>query len=156
VRRKPTLPRADVGPGSVGYGRKVQHLAPSVDEDRWWLRALLVAGVVGVAGVAAARGIDARLEVAALTAVTAGGFAAQARWPRMPPSVLAAWTFSPAVVLNLRHRGEGTMFLMVVALSFLVLVTPDRRARVVAGVVAVLAPPLVQAISPRTGGGRSG
>ncbi len=139
-------------PTPLGTVGKVQHPTPSVDEDRWWLRALLVAGVVGVAGVAAARGIDARLEVAALTAVTAGGFAAQARWPRMPPSVLAAWTFSPAVVLNLRHRGEGTMFLMVVALSFLVLVTPDRRARVVAGVVAVLAPPLVQAISPQDWG----
>ncbi len=139
-------------PAPLGTVGKVQHPAPSVDEDRWWLRALLVAGVVGVAGVAAARGIDARLEVAALTAVTAGGLAAQARWPRMPPAVLAAWTFSPAVVLNLRHRGEGTMFLLVVALSFLVLVTPDRRARVVAGVVAVLAPPLVQAISPQDWG----
>jgi len=135
----------------VGTVGKVQP-APSIDEDRWWLRALLVAAVVGVAGVIAADGNAGRLEVAALTTITLTGIAAHSRWPRMPPAVLAGWTFSPAIVLNLRERGEGTMFLLVVALSFLVLVTPDRRARVIAGVVAVLAPPIVQAISPQDWG----
>jgi len=70
----------------------------------------------------------------------------------MPPALLVAWTFTPAVVLNVRERGEGTMFLLVVALSFLVLVTPDRRSRLVAGVVAVLAPPVIQAVSPQDWG----
>ncbi|MEA2715711.1 MAG: hypothetical protein QOI99_28 [Actinomycetota bacterium] len=113
---------------------------------------MAVAGVVGLAGVVAAGGNAARVEVAALTAVTMAGFITHSRWPRMPPALLAAWTFGPAVVLNLRQRGEGTMFLLVVALSFLVLVTPNRRTRLVAGVVAVLAPPVVQAISPQDWG----
>lgn len=44
------------------------------------------------------------------------------------------------------------MFLLVVALSFLILVTPDRRTRLVAGAAAVLAPPVIQAVSPQDWG----
>lgn len=44
------------------------------------------------------------------------------------------------------------MFLLVVALSFLVLATPERRARLGAGVIAVLAPPAIHAISPQDWG----
>jgi signal transduction histidine kinase len=130
----------------------VQRPASSPQDDHWWPRAVVVAGVVGLTGLFAAEGSVARLEVAALTAATMAGFLAHARWPTMPPALLAAWTFSPAVALNLQRRGEGTMFLLVVSLSFLVLVTPDRRTRLVAGVAAVLAPPFVQAISPQDWG----
>jgi signal transduction histidine kinase len=66
--------------------------------------------------------------------------------------LLAVWTFGPAVALNLQARGEGTMFLLVVALAYLVVVTPDRRMRVAAGVLAVLAPLFVQAIRPQDWG----
>lgn len=118
----------------------------------WWARAAAVAGAVGVVGVVAAQGATARLEVAAMTAVTLAGFVAHGRCPRMPTALLGAWTFLPAVVLNLRQRGEGTMFLIVVALSFLVLVTPDRRSRLVAGAVAVAVPAAVQAVSPQDWG----
>ncbi len=145
-------PRADDIAAGVRYGCRVKHPASISREGLWWPRAVVVAGVVGLAGVVAAGGSAARFEVAVLTAVTVAGFLAHARWPGMPPALLAAWTFSPAVVLNLRMRGEGTMFLLVVSLSFLVLVTPDRRTRLVAGVVAVLAPPMVQAISPQDWG----
>jgi signal transduction histidine kinase len=112
----------------------------------------VVALAVGLAGVVAADGTAARGEVAALTAVTVAGFVARARWAAMPPVLLVAWTFGPAIVLNLRERGEGTMFLLVVALCYLVLVTPDRRVRVVAGAVAVLSPPVVQLVSPQDWG----
>jgi signal transduction histidine kinase len=121
------------------------------DGDAWSAPAAVVAAAVGLAGIAAADGRAARLEVAAFTAVTIAGFAARARW-RVPTAVLGVWTFAPAVILNLRHRGEGTMFLLVVAVGFLVLVTPDRRARTCAGVVAVLAPPAVQAVRPQDWG----
>ena len=130
----------------------MDHPVWSAEERPWSRRAILVAAVVGVAGVAAADGNAARLEVVALTAVTVAGFVARARRPQMPPALLGVWTFAPAIVLNLRERGEGTMFLLVVALSFLILVTPDRRSRTVAGVVAVLSPAVIQAVSPQDWG----
>lgn len=116
--------------------------------DALSVRAGLVAAAVGVAGLIATDGAGARLEVAALTVVTIGGFLAKARWPRLPPAVLAVWTFTPAIALNLQQRDEGTMFLLVVALGFFVLVTPDRGTRLVVGVSAVLTPALIQAMQP--------
>ena len=89
---------------------------------------------------------------AALAAVTVMGFVAHAGWPRMPPAILGAWTFVPAIVLNARVRGEATMFLLIAALSFLILVTPDARTRTVAGALSVLAPPAIQAVSPQDWG----
>ena len=100
----------------------------------------------------AAEGTAARMEVAALAAVTMTGFFAKGRWPQLSPVLLVGWTFSPVVLLNLRERGEGTMFLLVVALCFVVLVTPDRRIRLAAGVVALLTPPLIQAVRPQDWG----
>ncbi|MGI9033180.1 MAG: sensor histidine kinase, partial [Acidimicrobiales bacterium] len=66
--------------------------------------------------------------------------------------ILVAWTFSPAIVLSLQERGEGTMFLLVVAVCFVVLVTPDGRTRTVAGTLAVLAPAAIQAVRPQDWG----
>lgn len=113
---------------------------------------MVLVGAVGLAGVVAADGTGARLEVAVLSVVTMAGFLAKSRWPSLAPVLLAVWTFTPAIVLNLRQRGEGTMFLLVVALCFLVLVTDDRSTRVVAGVVALLAPPAIQVVSPQDWG----
>jgi len=108
--------------------------------DRWFAGvAAALAGVVGVLGLATAPGPAARVEVAVLSAVTVAGFVVAGR-RRLPMPVLAAWTFVPAIVLALRQRGEGTMFLLVVALSFLVLVEPRRWVRAAAGAVAVLTP----------------
>lgn len=118
----------------------------------WWPRAAAVGAAVGVVGVAGADGDGARLEVAALVVVTLAGFVARARWSTMPPFVLAVWTFGPAIALNLQARGEVTAFLLVVALCFFVVVTPDRRTRAVAGVAAVLAPPVIQLVSPQDWG----
>jgi signal transduction histidine kinase len=120
--------------------------------DAWWAPAAIVAAVVGLLGTLAAPGGAARFEVAALAAVTVAGFLVRAAWPRMPTVVLVAWTFTPAIVLNLRERGESTMFLLIVALCFLVLETADHRIRIVAGVAAVLAPAAIQAVSPQDWG----
>ena len=140
---------APAGFGTVGPMRLRTASPP---EGAWWSRAAVVAGAVGVASLVAAEGTAARVEVTALTAVTVSGFFAKGRWPQLPPVLLVAWTFAPAVMLNLRERGEGTMFLLVVALCFVVLVTPDRRIRLAAGVAAVLTPPLIQAVRPQDWG----
>lgn len=111
--------------------------------DGWFAGvAAVLAVAVGVLGLVTAPSGAARVEVAVLTAVTAAGFLVVGR-RRLPTLVLAVWTFTPAIVLALRQRGEGTMFLLVVALSFLVLVEPRWRVRVAAGTVAVLVPAAV-------------
>ncbi|MFN2608907.1 MAG: sensor histidine kinase [Acidimicrobiales bacterium] len=116
--------------------------------ETWSTRAALVAGAVGLADAATAGGVAARVEVAALTAVTLAGFLVAARWPGMPPALLATWTFSPAVVLNLQQRGEGTMFLLVVAVGFVALVTADQVPRLAAAAIAVAIPPVIQVVRP--------
>jgi signal transduction histidine kinase len=123
-----------------------------VKSDAWSARAVVVAAVVGAAGVIAADGGRARVEVAVLSTALVLGLVVRNRWPSMPPALLAAWTFTPPIVLNLRHRGEGTMFLLVVAISFFVLVTPDWRTRVAAGVAAVITPAAIQAVRPQDWG----
>jgi len=112
--------------------------------DAWFARAAAVAAtLVGAAGVVGGRGgVAGRMEVAALSAVVIVGFLVAARH-RLPTPVLAAWTFAPPIVLALRERGEGTMFLLVVAVSYLVLVEDDRWVRATAGGVAVASPGIV-------------
>jgi signal transduction histidine kinase len=111
--------------------------------DGWFARAAAaLAGLIGALGCVAAPGAAARVEVAVLSAVTAVGFLVAAR-RSLPAPVLVAWTFTPAIVLALRERSEGTMFLLIVALSFLVLVEPDPWVRAAAGTVAVLTPAAV-------------
>ena len=112
--------------------------------DAWFAGvAAVLAAVVGVLGVVGAPGGTARVEVAALSALTVAGFVVATR-RRLPTPLLAAWTFTPAIVLALRERGEATMFLLVVAVSYLMLVEHDRWVRVAAGTVAVLSPAAVQ------------
>jgi signal transduction histidine kinase len=111
--------------------------------DAWFARvAACAAALIGVLAAASASGAAARVEVAVGSAVTAAGFLVASR-RQLPTAVLVAWTFVPAIVLALRERGEGTMFLLIVALSFVVLVEPDWRMRVAAGGIAVLTPAAV-------------
>lgn len=112
--------------------------------DAWFAGAAAVlAAAIGVLGVIGAPGGTARVEVAALSALTVAGFVVATR-RRLPTPLLAAWTFAPAIVLALRERGEATMFLLVVAVSYLVLVEDDRWVRVAAASVATLSPAAVQ------------
>lgn len=114
-------------------------------DDQWWARvAIVVAIVVTSFGVLAAADRGARLEVVIGGAVTVAGIAAKARWARLPTSLLVLVTFAPAVVLNLRERGEGTTFLLITALSFVVIVEPRRPVRLAAGTLAAIAPAAIQ------------
>jgi signal transduction histidine kinase len=100
---------------------------------------------IGVISLFGASGPGAPAEVATATVLTSAGFEAKARWPRVPSLVLAAWTGVPAIVVNLRGRSEGTLFLLVVATCFVVLTEPDRRIRLAVAAAGVLAPALVAA-----------
>ncbi len=70
----------------------------------------------------------------------------------MPTTLLIVWTFAPPVVLNLRERGEATLFMLIVALCLVVLVTDDLRVRVAAGAFAVASPALIQLVAPQDWG----
>src|SRR5262249_53431391 len=56
---------------------------------------------------------------------------------------LLVWTGLPPVYLNARHAGEGTMFLLIVAVSYATLTEPNQRRRVAYGVVGVVTPLLL-------------
>jgi len=120
--------------------------------DGWFAGvAAAAAALVGVLGTLGADSAAAGLEVAALSAVSVAAFLVSRR-RRLPTAVLAAWTFTPPVVLALRERSEGTYFLLIIAVSFLVLVEPDRRVRLAAGLVAVATPGAVElAVQPDWG-----
>ncbi|MDQ1442979.1 MAG: hypothetical protein QOG97_3207 [Acidimicrobiaceae bacterium] len=113
---------------------------------------MALAVAVGLVGLLGASGAGGRAEVAAATVITAAGFGAKARWPRLPSLPLAIWTGVPAVVVNLRGRSEGTMFLLVVSTGLVVLTEPDRRIRMAVGAAGVLAPAFVAAVSHHTFG----
>lgn len=117
-------------------------------DDGWFLRVAAAAtALIGLLGAAVAAGPAARLEVGGLSAAAVVGYLVAAR-RRLPTVLLVAWTFTPSVLLALRHRGEGTMFLLVVAVSLVVLVEDDRWVRLVAGTAATLSPAVVQLLAP--------
>jgi signal transduction histidine kinase len=120
----------------------------SYRNDVWWAHlSAALAVTIGLVGLAGASGPGAPVEVVGATAFTAAGFEAKARWPRLPGPLVALWTGIPAVVLNLRGTSEGTMFLLVVAVFFVVLTEPDRRTRLAVGVTGVASPAAVAAFS---------
>lgn len=115
-------------------------------EGRWAAGlAAAASALVGVLGTVAEPA--ARVEVAALSAVPVLAYLLSLRW-RLPTALLILWTYVPAVVLLVRDRGEGATFLLIVALSFAVLSTDDRRTRAAAGLLAVAVPPVVQLLAP--------
>jgi signal transduction histidine kinase len=125
----------------------------SYRDDVWWAHvASGLALAIGFVGLLGASGAGAPAEVAAATVITVAGFEAKARWPRLPSLLVAVWTGAPAIVVNLQGRSEGTMFLLVVAASFVALTEPDRRSRLVVGVAGVLAPAFIAAFSSHTFG----
>jgi signal transduction histidine kinase len=113
----------------------------SYRNEVWWAHtaaALTVA--VGLVGVLGASGGGGPAEVAVATLLTVAGFEAKARWPRLPSLVLAIWTGAPAVFINVHGRSEATMFLLVIAVSFVALTEPDRRVSLAVGAAGVVAP----------------
>jgi signal transduction histidine kinase len=86
-----------------------------------------------------------RVSVAAVSAAVLAGCLVGLRW-RLPTVVLLPWLYGPPVAALLQERGEGVVFLLVVALSYLVLLEDDVRLRVAAGVLAVAVPGAVQLV----------
>jgi signal transduction histidine kinase len=84
-----------------------------------------------------------RLEVLAVTLLGAGVLLARRRWPRLPTPVVAALTLGPPAALMRWHHVEGTMFVLVVAVSYVAITEVDGRMRLAVGAVAVLLPPVI-------------
>jgi signal transduction histidine kinase len=113
-------------------------------DDAWWARVAAAAALVvtGVALLVNHRD-GAELEIAALSLVSVLGFVAKSLRPGLPPVVVLLWTALPPVVMNVRHDGEGTMFLLIVAVSYATLIEPRRAWRIGYGVVGVATPALL-------------
>jgi signal transduction histidine kinase len=110
-------------------------------DDAWWARVAAVASaVVCVVALLADHPPDTTLEIVTLSAVVVLGFLAKAVWPGIPPWALLLWTGLPPVYLNARHAGEGTMFLLIVAVSYATLTDGDRRRRIAYGFAGVVTP----------------
>ncbi len=122
------------------------HADRTSGEERWFA-GIAVLVTVGVGGLAVAAAPGHRAEVGGLSAVALAAYLTALRW-RPPTPLLLVWTYAPPVVLVVRGRGEGIVFLLLVAVSFLVLVEPDRRVRFAAGLLAVATPAAVQAVAP--------
>ena len=112
--------------------------------DEWWARVAAIASVVvGVVSVFALDRHHAVAEVIVATAIVVAGYLVRARWSAMPTALLLAWTLLPPLVVNLRGDAEGTMFQIVVAISYATLIQPDRRIRIAYGLVGVTIPAVI-------------
>jgi signal transduction histidine kinase len=101
--------------------------------------------LVGVPATVFAEGDRAWIGAVSLAAVV--GYLVATRW--RPPTLLAlVWTYGPPVASLIHQRAEGVVFLLVIALSYLVLLEDDRRLRMLAGVLAVATPGVVQLVAP--------
>jgi signal transduction histidine kinase len=112
-------------------------------DDRWWAGAAAILALnIGAISLLTVEGWT-RLEVAIVTLIVSAAFLARRQWPSMPTAVLVAWTFTPPFVLNLAHHAEGTLFLIVLATSYVALSEPDGRYRLAVLGVALAIPPIV-------------
>jgi len=110
-------------------------------DDTWWAWLAAVASVVVcVVALLADHPTDTTLEIVTLSAVVVLGFVAKAVWPALPAWALLVWTGLPPVYLNARHAGEGTMFLLIIAVSYATLTEADRRRRIAYGVAGIATP----------------
>jgi signal transduction histidine kinase len=98
-----------------------------------------------VGGLLVAFSAGSRGSVAAVSAtVVAGCLVGLGR--RLPTPVLIVWLYGPPVASLLRGGGEGVVFLLVIALSYVILREDDVRLRVAAGALAVAVPGAVQLV----------
>src|SRR5262249_23650320 len=105
--------------------------------------ASVIAVIIGAISLATVDTAGIRLEVAVTAAVVSMAFLARRRWPSLPTPALVAWTFTPPLLLNLAHHAEGTIFLVVLAASYVALSEPDRRYRMATLVLALAIPPVI-------------
>jgi hypothetical protein len=98
-----------------------------------------------VGGLLVATSAGHRGSVAAVTAAVVAGCLVGLRL-RLPTPVLIVWLYGPPVASLLDWRGEGLVFLVVIALTYLILREDDVRLRVAAGALAVAVPGGVQLV----------
>lgn len=98
-----------------------------------------------VGGLLVATSAGHRSVVAAVGAAVVAGCLVGLRL-RLPTPVLIVWLYGPPVASLLDWLGEGVVFLLVVALSYLILREDDVRPRVAAGMLAVAVPGAVQLV----------
>jgi signal transduction histidine kinase len=143
-------------PGAPSFGTVVRVDATpkwARRDDGWWagVAALLAIGVGLITAVAIRGNIlvspdtfvepgPARVEAIGGSVICAGALLARRRWPGLPIAIVAACAFVPAAVLLRWQHIEGTMFLIVIAVSYVAITEPDPRARVAVGSAAVALP----------------
>lgn len=116
-------------------------------DDRWW--AGVAAGfalAIGVINLATVHDATVWLEVAAVALIDSAAFLACRLWRSLPIALLIGWTFLPPFVLNVAHDAEGTLFLIVLAASYVALSEGDGRHRVAALVIGLAIPPALSGL----------
>ena len=126
-------------------------------EDGWWAGVgailALAAGLITAFTVRRSALVDTggqhvdialvRFAAIAASALCAGVLLARRRWPRLPTVLVVLVAFvPPAVLLRWRHV-EGTLFLVVVAVSYVAITEVDDRTRLTVGVAAVALAPVL-------------
>lgn len=112
-----------------------------VHDEVWFPRAVVVVtGLVAVLCAVSTPGSADRIEVLVGCAVTITGMIARLRFPGLPVPVLLVWTYVPVVVLLLRDRYEGLLFVLILALMFAQEAASSSGARAVAGALATGVP----------------
>ena len=107
--------------------------------------ALAAAASALVGGLLVGTSAGHRGSMAAVTAAVVAGCLVGLRL-RLPTAVLIVWLYGPPVTSLLHWRGEGVVFLVVIALSYLTLREDDIRLRVAAGALGVAVPGAVQLV----------
>jgi signal transduction histidine kinase len=98
-----------------------------------------------VGGLLVATSAGHRGWVAAVCSAVVAGFLVGLRL-RLPTAALIVWLYGPPVASLLDWLGEGVVFLVVIALTYLILREDDARLRVAAGALAVAVPGAVQLV----------
>ena len=133
-------------------------------DDGWWAAVgAVLALVTGVVTAVASRRDVAengtlspstlvRTLVIAVSVLCAAVLLARRRWPRLPSLVVAVFAFVPPALLVRWQSVEGTMFLVVMGVSYIAITEPDTWTRRAVGVVAVALPALITYHLPFTWG----
>ena len=125
-------------------------------DDGWWagVAAALAVAVGLLTAVAIRSNISltddhvvkpgpARVEALAASLLFAAALLARRRWPPFPTVVVVVCAYVPATVLMRWQHIEGTMFLIVIALSYVAITEADERTRLAVGASGVALPALI-------------
>ncbi len=119
-----------------------------VRDEVWFPRAVIAAtAVVGALCAVAEPTAVGRGEVAVGTVVIVLGMLGARLWPGIGTPVLMVGLFTPAVVLIARDRNEGFIFVLLLALMFVMGQEPSLAWRNAAGAVVLLVPVSVKLLA---------